>query len=464
MKNSSTTKLLWLLLSTQVALFSVPIRAMKTRAMKAKQETQLPAKQEDQKDHEELETDLTKTEKEILLALSAENGEHNLVEKFLRTGKDPNQTHEGISTPLLLAVNNGHYEVVKTLLKHKADQTITDEQGNTPLALALRNGHTDIVNMLRQHDATSNTSNPSPALKLICTIRWTSGDIALLLAFSAERGFINIVKKLLNRYGADPANTPQHCHHPLLLAANNGHTPVVAELLERKITVIAGLLEHKVDPNLVDSDGHTPLLIAVDHNQADMASLLLHHGADPDLSDDEGNTPITLANKHNKAAMISLLLQNGASQDRKNPDQRKEMRERKASLKRRLYTEWPSERASALFQYFIRSSHDDSSRQEAILETFDKCRMNGLSLEERLRYLFPDPNQTVILLADPNPTEALTYLSEWQQSDPDTIQGKDPLVAYLQQLEPKEREDKAPLVALLRRLDAISSQAAIYPM
>jgi ankyrin repeat protein len=95
---------------------------------------------------------------------------------------------------------------------------------------------------------------------------------------------------------------------PLMVAARNGHAPVVAALLA------AGASPAARDANARDSEGgHQPLHHAVRGGHADVIAQLLAAGADVDALTTFGNPPLNVAIRANRRDVARLLLDRGAS-------------------------------------------------------------------------------------------------------------------------------------------------------
>ncbi|XP_040103265.1 ankyrin repeat domain-containing protein 26-like [Oryx dammah] len=101
------------------------------------------------------------------------------------------------------------------------------------------------------------------------------------------------------------------CFHrtALHLACANGHSAVVALLLERKCLL-----------NLCDSENKTPLMKAVECQEEECATLLLEHGADPNVMDINGNTALHYAVFCQNVSLVAKLLSYNANIEAKNKD------------------------------------------------------------------------------------------------------------------------------------------------
>jgi Ankyrin repeats (3 copies)/Ankyrin repeats (many copies) len=118
-----------------------------------------------------------------------------------------------------------------------------------------------------------------------------------LLIMAAENGHTDIVALLLAK-DADPNAPDQEGNTPLLWAAENGHTDIVALLLAKD-----------ADPNASGQWGNIPLLWAVQHCDTEMVALLLAKDADPNASDQEGDTPLYKAVRKGNIPILHTLIE-----------------------------------------------------------------------------------------------------------------------------------------------------------
>lgn len=84
------------------------------------------------------------------LFAAAEKGQGAQVERYLRSGADPNMANRHGVTPLLAAVRAGHEDAARALIAFGASVTQPDLGGHTPLSEARRLGHSFLVGMLEQ--------------------------------------------------------------------------------------------------------------------------------------------------------------------------------------------------------------------------------------------------------------------------------------------------------------------------
>ncbi|XP_029811385.1 ankyrin repeat domain-containing protein 26-like [Suricata suricatta] len=154
---------------------------------------------------------------------------------------------------------------------------------------------------------------------------------------AATEGNADAVQDIL-RFGINGLNDRDRKRRtPLHLACANGHSEVVAVLVERKCLLnlfdnkkrtaltkavqcadeksVTILLEHGADPNFMDKSGNTALHYAVFGDNISIAEKLLLHNADVEARNKAGLTPLHLARKENNEMMVELLAEKTAAGD-----------------------------------------------------------------------------------------------------------------------------------------------------
>jgi len=203
------------------------------------------------------------------LVEAARDGDYKQVEGYLNDSVDPNVKHADRSigfSAVVAAANEGHDAVVELLIKRGAEINITYEEGEV-FESGLDMGKTRL-----------------PAF----------GSSAL--NFASERGHVSTVKLLL-AHGADAAWFNTLGHTPLNNAVANGHSGVVAALLEAG-SPVNYMPKYFVDSiaipesglpwvasgsfNLASSRGteYSPLYTAVYKGYRDVVRVLLRYKAD----------------------------------------------------------------------------------------------------------------------------------------------------------------------------------------
>ncbi|CAM9526974.1 unnamed protein product [Scytosiphon promiscuus] len=154
------------------------------------------------------------------LMIACLNGQTAVVRVLLGRGADTSivREHSGF-TALLFAAHHGFLEITKMLLAAGADADYAAPHGSTSLHLAAEKGHRKVIRCLIGAGAKVDP-------------RMLEGETPLYHA--AFDGRLGAVRELL-RWGADPlitrTNESGHTFVPLDMAAQNGHLPIVRELL-----------------------------------------------------------------------------------------------------------------------------------------------------------------------------------------------------------------------------------------
>lgn len=139
------------------------------------------------------------------------------------------------------------------------------------------------------------TMNRSKSEKPVSELQYGAGNDHLRLA--AKFGQLGILNRLLIDSSLD-LNTaePDTGRTALHYAAENGHSNIVALLLA-----------HGVDSNLVDSDGRTPMLLATKVSEPHCFLSLLRQGCDISAKDLKGYTVVHHAAKNGNIAALKAL-------------------------------------------------------------------------------------------------------------------------------------------------------------
>ncbi|XP_047937888.1 ankyrin-1-like [Salvia hispanica] len=140
----------------------------------------------------------------------------------------------------------------------------------------------------------------STNLKQICDLYndFATGRRAIHLA--AEKGNLEIVTRLVERFGAF-VDIPSYC----------GDTPLIEAAREGHINVVEFLISHKAQLQAANKKGFTALHYAVQKDNRDLMELLLNNGA-PTEKDSVDGTPLQIAASRGQIKSIKLLLKYGA--------------------------------------------------------------------------------------------------------------------------------------------------------
>lgn len=228
---------------------------------------------------------------------AAGSGSIDVVKRLLIAGASVSEpASQGGRTALQAAAECGDLAMVEFLLDAGAQTETNVAYATVPaIALASQEGHLAVFQRLLEH---MNTQNSVDTI----SIRVEA------LQKSAEKGYPEIVRALLNE------NTPA-------IQSKERHSPALLELAARggDLEVVRLLIDAKADVNATRAPGHTPtpLQIAVENGRLDLTELLLAAGAK--VNTDEGQVPSALHTAAEKGTikMVQVLLDAGADVDAK---------------------------------------------------------------------------------------------------------------------------------------------------
>jgi len=232
-------------------------------------------------------------EDEKTLYWAADDGDKELVERWLKSGADVNggkrrppwwERRESLMTPLAKAAWNGHEDVVALLIAYGADV-----HRDGALSRAAQRNHLGIARRLLAAGA-----NPN-----LCSLWYVGVEGETALGAACRHGHAGMVELLING-GAVISNKPSEWH-PLLAAATGGDVDV------GKLLVYAGA---RIDAQ--DREGRTALHVAAGHGHVEMVAWLLENGANMDARDGQGRTPLRIAIERKHAGVANLLREHGA--------------------------------------------------------------------------------------------------------------------------------------------------------
>ncbi len=169
-------------------------------------------------------------------------------------------------TPLSLACTNGNAALVTLLLDAGADPNLTLRGGETPLMTAARTGRLPVVSALLARGARPND-------------KLTAGGQTALM-WAAHHGHADVVAALIAA-GADFRTPVDTGFTPLLFAARTGRAEVIRLLLKSGVDINEATAPAKKPGNKQPRAGTSALIIAIENGHFELAAELLDRGANP---------------------------------------------------------------------------------------------------------------------------------------------------------------------------------------
>ncbi|KAG0722111.1 Ankyrin-1 [Chionoecetes opilio] len=195
------------------------------------------------------------------------------------------------SSLLHWAAAKGHDDLLADLLARGLPVDADDRLGRTPLGLATWAGHTTIVNtLLQENSALSEEDKDWRGISreevglcivrvieetAVCSLNATRADGFTLLHLAAQRGYPNMMHRLLSL---------------------------------------------KVSPDVRNNQGETPLFVAIRNNQLACVQQLINAGTRLSLVDNRGGSALHMAAKNGNVTVIDMLLTTSELEEERNVD------------------------------------------------------------------------------------------------------------------------------------------------
>jgi ankyrin repeat protein len=222
---------------------------------------------------------------------------------------------------LHLAAQHNQVKVAQYLIDElKADLEAKAEDGINPLHVAAGEGHNKMIIFLRQAGANlhAKKDNGITAFHLACARGYSAiADLLFVLKSdvhskdtegctpihsAAYGGFLPLVRKLVEEYGANPS-----------ARSHDGSTPIHAAVVNNSTSVLK-YLSRITDVNVQDDDGRRPVRMAVAEGYFEALQCLFEDcGADRSVVDDRGWTLLHVAAAKGHFDVTEYLVQQGLS-------------------------------------------------------------------------------------------------------------------------------------------------------
>lgn len=266
-----------------------------------------------------------------VLSIACLNGNGKIVELLLKQGADADQALRGGETPLMIAARTGKLEAVNVLLSHGVKVDVTERHGQTALMWAAAEGNVMVVDALLKAGADFKTPLPSGFTPLFFAVREGRGQVVRRLL---QEGLnVNDVMQPKRR----PRNGPLPGTSPLILAIENGHFELAAQLVDRganpntKQAGFAPLHAMTWVRKPLRGDGDPPPIGSGKLSSLDLVRVLVEAGADVDSRHPRQNagrgrlnrteaTPFLLAAETGDVPLMKLLVELGADPLLQNKD------------------------------------------------------------------------------------------------------------------------------------------------
>ncbi len=250
---------------------------------------------------ETIEHNANPAQEELFKAI--DNNDIETIKKRIATGIDLNQyrdcqidQHYYCSTPLIAALRGGNHPAAQLLLQSGADGAAVDGLGKTPLHFAAEKGYIDIVTLLLE--------------KYECTLNENYDEFGNTpLHCAAEYGHYEVVQLLIQKGAVVTIVDGTHDDTPLHCAVRSGMRceygiPYCFAQSDHYLEIVKLLLNHGAHTNQTNNQGNTPLHCAVEFckensdcsDQLILVQYLINNKADKNALNNEGKTPLMLTN------------------------------------------------------------------------------------------------------------------------------------------------------------------------
>ena len=238
------------------------------------------------------------------LARAAREGQHELVESYIKFGADVNYKHKKTyHTPIMYAVERGHYLAVNAFImeKEKVKLETYTKEGFNPLQLAIAGNFSEIAHLLLMAGA-----NPN-AISYHVDHAYHNHDGKSLPGITAAMmaclvSSLPVLERLHEFHANFGAKSAHGGDNALMYAAVGGNAALVAFMLEHNLALID-------DTNKA---GLTALMLAASRGHTHVVELLLRHNATVNLKDEVGLNALDYSIDQQQDAARDLLYMSGS--------------------------------------------------------------------------------------------------------------------------------------------------------
>eukprot|EP00457_Paulinella_chromatophora_P002821 gb/GEZN01002826.1/.p1 GENE.gb/GEZN01002826.1/~~gb/GEZN01002826.1/.p1 ORF type:complete len:760 (+),score=168.42 gb/GEZN01002826.1/:232-2280(+) len=260
-----------------------------------------------------------KDDRDSRLHDAAMNKNEAIVRALLTKNANVNHQNNDGNAPLHTAAEYGAPQVVKVLMEAKADVTLRNKKGATAGRLS-----TDFACSEMLHKAVS-TAKPDEIKKFLLETDPAKidaflsqhpndlecyneqGDTRLILA--ARAGETDIVKLLMNKYGAN-------CNNP----NNQNSSPLMASSMRDRQEVVQFLVERKANINQRTLKNDSPLSLATWKNHTFVIKCLIDNGANCAGLDNFGDSMLHDACKNGNVEITKYYISKNINVDHQNKE------------------------------------------------------------------------------------------------------------------------------------------------
>jgi uncharacterized protein len=265
------------------------------------------------------------------LSIACTNGSAAIIKALLDAKADPNTKLPGDDSCLMLAARTGFIEPVKLLIANNADANAQNRKKQTAIMWAAAEGNTEVVDLLIKSGADFRASLPSGFTPLFFAVREGKSQTVFKLI---EAG-LDVNER--TRPERPSAGVRPKQLTPLILAIENGHFQLAADLLKADANpndAPAGYTAlHAVSGvrKPIRGDGDPPPIGSGNLSSLDLVRKLVEHQADLNAKQERGTagkgrfnttgcTPFMLAARASDVPLMRLLLELGADSNIPNAD------------------------------------------------------------------------------------------------------------------------------------------------